>query len=221
MKPGKIIIIYSFIVCLILTVVGIISAKNTSQLLSSFIFLPLIFFFGIKLLQSRGKSSSKIIKRKPATAVNNAPVVVVQESAVEQVTEPEVITGVPDNNKRLFLKLIGSAGFSLLLMALFTKKAQASFFGSAPTGPGTVSIKDIAGNKIDPAEKKPTDGYEITNIDDAGTPAYYGFMKKTGEWYIMQNSSNAFRYAKGNSDFVINWGVRGTLTYDYFNTVFG
>lgn len=107
-------------------------------------------------------------------------------------------------------------------MALFTKKAQASFFGSAPTGPGSVFIKNSAGIKIDPAEQMSTDGYAITNIDDAGYPTYYGFVKKTGEWYIMnQSSDSVFLYTKGNDSFAGNWNNRAKLSYDYFNIVFG
>ncbi len=228
MKPGKIIIVYSFLVCLFLMLVGIISAKNTGQLFTSFIFLPLIFYFGIMLLQTKKKT------KKTVGAIHESPNVIAslaealpagrQESPPANTTpaiEPEVVADVPDNNKRLFLKLIGSAGFSLLLMSLFTKKAQASFFGSAPTGPGVVGLKDSTGKKIDPAEKRPTDGYEISNIDDAGSPAYYGFLKKTGEWYILQDNAGAFRYAKGSDGFAISWAIRGTLTYDYFNNVFG
>lgn len=207
MKSHRILILYSFFVCLFLMVVGIFSAKDTTQLLSSFIYLPLIFYFGTRLLH--------FIKKKELPLLTSI-------ADTKPAIEPEVVVGVPDNDKRLFLKLIGSTGFSLLLMALFTKKAQASFFGSAPLGPGVVGIKDIAGNRVNPAEKNPTDGYKITNIDGAGTPAYYGFVKSTGAWYIMEEgATGAYRYAKGSTSFSTNWTNRATLTYDYFNTVFG
>lgn len=217
MKSNRILIIYSFIICLVLTVVGIFSAKNSGQLLSSFIYLPLIFYFGTKILHFQKKSiPKKILKKKITTLPTIAP------TEVSEAIEPEIVTGVPDHDKRLFLKLIGSTGFSLLLMALFTKKAQASFFGSAPLGPGVVGVKDIAGNRVNPAEKNPTDGYEITNIDDASTPAYYGFVKSTGAWYIMEEgATGAYRYAKGASSFSTNWTGRALLSYDYFNNVFG
>ncbi len=106
-------------------------------------------------------------------------------------------------------------------MAMFTKKAQAAFFGSVP-GPGTVAIKNSAGVQIDPAEAHPTDGYEITEIDDTSSPAYYGFLKKNGYWYIMkEDSTGAYRYSKGTTAFTTNWTNRASLTYDYFNSIFG
>lgn len=216
MKSNKILIYYSFFICLFLTLVGIFSAKNTSQLLTSFIYLPLIFYFGTKMLRFLKPSPKKQTVKKKIKTLQTV-------NAENQIAiEPEIVPGVADHDKRLFLKLIGSTSFSLLLMALFTKKAQASFFGSAPVGPGTVAIKDIAGNKIDPAEKNPTDGYEITEIYDSSTPAYYGFVKKTGAWYIMQeDATGAYRYSKGDTGFSIAWTGKALLTYGYFNTVFG
>ena len=214
MKSNHLLIIYSFFVCVVLMLVGIFSAKNSNQIVSSLVYLPLIFYFGTRLFHIFKKSPKKRSLTPRVIANKNI-------SPVTLVTEEETLKGIADNDKRLFLKLIGSAGFSMLLMALFTKKAQAAFFGSVP-GPGTVSIKDSAGNKIDPAEKNPTDGYEITEIDDSGSPAYYGFVKKTGAWYIMQeDSTGAYRYAKGDSGFSLAWTGRTLLTYGYFNTVFG
>jgi hypothetical protein len=215
MNSNKILIFYSFFVCLFLTIVGIFSAKNVTQLLSSFVFLPLIFYFGTKMLRFLKPTPQKIVVKKKSVKTSE------QSSENQPAIVPEIVHGVADNDKRLFLKLIGSTGVSLLFMALFTKKAQAAFFGSVP-GPGVVAIKDSAGNKIDPAEKNPTDGYEITNIDDSGSPAYYGFVKKTGAWYIMQeDSSGSYRYAKGSSNFSVGWTGRALLSYDYFNSVFG
>ena len=216
MKSQRLIIPYSFFICLLLMVSGIFSAKTSSQLLNSFIYLPLIFYFGLRLLRST--PTRKASRPSEKTTVDSAQALVRAKSIAA--IDPEPVAGVPDNNKRIFLKLMGSAGISLVLMALFTKKAQASFFGSSPVGPGVVGVKDIAGVRIDPAEKKPTDGYAITDIDDAGTPAYYGFVKKTGAWYILKNTSGAFLYAKGASGYSANWTGRAALTYDYFNTVF-
>jgi len=216
MKSNRILIYYSFFICLFLTIVGVFSAKNTSQLLTSFIYLPLIFYFGTRMLHMIKPSSKKVTVKKKSSAlqttVSNDQTVIIPE---------EMPMGVADGDKRLFLKLIGSTGVSLLLMALFTKKAQAAFFGSVP-GPGVVAIKDSAGNKIDPAEKNPTDGYEITDIDDSSSPAYYGFVKKTGAWYIMEeDSTGSYRYYKGSSNYSVSWTGRALLSYDYFNSVFG
>jgi hypothetical protein len=201
--------------------IGLFSAQNTIQLFNSLVYLPLIFYFGIRILHFANKSP-KSRKSLQVSSTLSTPVTkptpIVEATPIRPITP---VAGVADNDKRLFLKLIGSAGVSLVFMALFTKKAQASFFGSAPVGPGLVGIKDIAGNKIDPAEKKPTDGYEISNIDDVGNPQYYGFIKKTGDWYIMQKDAGTFLYAKGANSYSINWTIRGTLIFDYYNNVFG
>lgn len=216
MKSNQILIIYSFIVCLVLTLAGILSAKDITQLLSSFVFLPLIFYFGTRILRF-----VKPLPTKKAALVNKKKAVSTPAISQTAIIPEEIPAGVADGDKRLFLKLIGSSGISLLLMALFTKKAQAAFFGSVP-GPGVVAIKDSAGNKIDPAEKNPTDGYEITEIDDSSSPAYYGFVKKTGAWYIMQeDSTGAYRYAKGDSLFSVAWSTKELQSYGYFNSIFG
>ncbi len=127
---------------------------------------------------------------------------------------------VSDNNRRIFLKLIGSSGAMLFFMAIFSKQAHAAFFGSMP-GPGTLALKNSDGDVINPAEAQPTDGYEISEIDDSGTDSYYGFVHQNGAWYITKESSTgAYRYAKGISSFSTSWALRTTLAYDYFDTVF-
>ena len=213
MKNKQIILLYGLFICLVLTLVGVFSAKNFEQLLSSFVYLPLIFYFASQLLNKglfKSKTNPDQKRRSPQKAVL-VPTSVTTEEGFQ----------IADNDKRLFLKLIGSAGFSLLFMAMFTKKAQPSFFGSVP-GPGVVAVKNIAGEKIDPAEAHPTDGYEVAEIDDATSPAYYGFLKKTGAWYIMkEDSAGAYRYTKGTTSFSTNWTGRAGLTYDYFNSIFG
>jgi hypothetical protein len=226
MKSGNILIIYSFFVCLVLLIAGIASAKTTQDLLISLIFLPLIFYFGTKLFfiyKKNKKTNIKVPEATPKLKKEKADTTItVTTSNKSQATPADIeeIPDVPDNNKRLFLRLIGTSGLSLLLMALFTKNAQASFFGSAPTGPGVVGLKDSQGIKIDPAEKSPTDGYAITTIDSASNPAYYGFVKKDGSWYILKDDNGAYRYSKGSSDYSTNWTSRASLPYDYFNNVF-
>jgi hypothetical protein len=135
---------------------------------------------------------------------------------VEDETAPSRI----DVDRRLFLKLIGSAGFSVFMMSIFTSKAHASFFGSLP-GSSAIQIKDSTGTKIDPSQEHPTDGYEVTEIDDASAPAYYGFLNASGSWYITREASDgSYRYTKGSSNFSTNWTGRAGLTYDYYSNVF-
>lgn len=141
----------------------------------------------------------------------------------EEVSEDEVedLLNVKDKTRRQFLKIIGGGGVSLfLMMFVFKDKANAAFFGSAP-GPGVVSVKNIAGEKIDPAEKQPTDGYNVSEIDDSNSPAYYGFVHQNGAWYIAkEDSSGAYRYVSGASAFSTSWTNRVSLTYDYFDNIF-
>jgi len=126
-----------------------------------------------------------------------------------------------DIDRRMFLKIIGSSGLAIFVFSIFSKKAEGTFFGSVP-GPGTVALKDIAGNKIDPAIKTPTDGYKVTEIDDSSAVTYIGFLDKTGKWYIMQDTDGSYRYVKGDSSFASNWNTRATREdYDYFDTIFG
>jgi hypothetical protein len=147
----------------------------------------------------------------------------IQESETEVLQEitTEYVPGVMDSRRRQFLKILGGGGATLLLMLfIMPKQASATFFGSAP-GPGVVGIKDSSGNKIDPAEKQPTDGYTISEIDDDASPSYYGFIHQNGAWYITkEDETGAYRYAAGTSGFATNWDNRNSLTYGYFDTVF-
>ncbi len=104
-----------------------------------------------------------------------------------------------------------------------TKRAQGAFFGSVP-GPGVVALKDTSGAEIDPAIKLPTDGYKISEIDDS-SPAYYGFVDKDGDWFIMKESSaGQYKYYKkivtDDDTFTVEWPNRGGFTYLYFDSIF-
>ena len=129
---------------------------------------------------------------------------------------------VKDRDRRQFLKLLGGTSVGLFVMSLvMPNKASAAFFGSVP-GPGVVGLKDSLGTKIDPAEKFPTDGYNITEIDDDDLPAYYGFVNKQGHWYISkEDATGAYRYFKGTTMFSDQWEVREGFVYGYFDEIFG
>lgn len=201
----RILIYYSFIISILMVTFSFLGAKSFPELLSAIFFAPIGLYFGILVLPKRGQAVS-IVKTKPRP----------EKGRLEEEFDSE--KGF-DPQRRTFLKLIGSAGASLFLFSIFTKKAQAAFFGSVP-GPGTVALKDTAGTQINPAEKYPTDGYKITELDDS-SPAYYGFVDKTGAWFIMKEGSDGtYRYAKGSSNFSTNWTNRGSLSYDYFDAVF-
>lgn len=76
-------------------------------------------------------------------------------------------------------------------------------------------------------ETDPLVGYQPSDIDDGGSTKYYGFLKADGRWYIMRESSGAYRYAKGVPDpdnggglYTDAWTARASLSYDYYSVVF-
>ena len=202
-----IVILYSFLLTTFMTVAGFMDTKSYPELISAIIFFPIAFYFGMLIMP----------KKRQAKIVID-PVLDIIPDSLSKVKNKDY-----DPERRKFLKLIGAAGGSLFLMTIFTKSTEAAFFGSMP-GPGTVAVKNLAGAQIDPAEKKPTDGYNITEVDDAGVDVYYGFVNKDGAWFIQKElSTGAYRYTKGASDFTnatTGWPNRASLTYGYFNDIF-
>lgn len=182
---------------------GFIGATSLPQLISAILFYPMLVYF-----------FSLVAPKKQKTIF--LPQISKEGEVKLKLEKPKSY----DINRRAFLKLIGTAGASLFLFSIFTKKTQAAFFGSVP-GPGTVALKNSSGVQIDPAEKTPTDGYAITEIDD-GTPSYYGYVDKNGNWYITKEdtSTGQYRYTKGDASFSDNWTNRINLTYDYFSNTF-
>jgi len=219
---------YNLAITILLGITGLFNASNSAELIFSLLFFPLAFYFAYLLAESFRRSpftKQSITTKTPAII----PVKILpkppksSKPIAEDIYPSEVVPGkeVEDINRRLFLKLIGSAGLSLFAMSLFTKKAQAAFFGSVP-GPGTVALKDTSGAQIDPAKHHPTDGYEVSDLDDAALPSYYGFVHKTGAWYIMEETSGGtYRYSKGTSLYSTGWTGRGGLEYGYFDDIFG
>ena len=200
----KLVTFYAFVITSFLAISGILSARNFIELGTAILFTPLAFYFSILMLP-----------RKAKAIVNIEEVMDIIPDSIKRIKNPDY-----DPERRKFLKLIGAAGGSLFLMTVFTRKAEASFFGSMP-GPGTIAIKNSSGTLIDPSEKHPTDGYNITEIDDSGIDTYYGYLNKDGAWYIQKEiTTGAYRYTKGTSDFTTNWIGKTGLTYDYFNVIF-
>lgn len=66
----------------------------------------------------------------------------------------------------------------------------------------------------------PTLAYKISDIDESGATAYYGYLDKSGNWYIMAVTVTTIRYAKGVEEYTTNWTGRAELEYDYFDAVF-
>lgn len=212
----KLLYLYNFIITTLFAVTSLFSAKAFNQTIFALLFIPMAAYF-FRLLFRRGlrPTLQSTVSLLPTTYIP-------PESATLPTVEGEELTNleVKDINRRLFLKLIGTAGITTFLFAIFTKSSHAAFFGSMP-GPGTLSLKDTQGNKIDPAEKQPTDGYEISEVDDSATPAYYGFVNKDGGWYIAKEGTGGdYRYYRDSGNFATGWSTRVSLVYDYFNNVF-
>ena len=212
----KLAIYYGFIITSIMLIAGFLSSTAYPQLISAVLFIPLTLYF-LKLVFPKKRRKlvfyeQTLIDEKPTKAKD-------EPEALDTDEVIELQEKGFDMDRRTFIKLVGSAGISLFVFSLFTKRAHAAFFGSVP-GPGTVALKDTTGALIDPAQNHPTDGYNISQIDDS-SPAYYGFTNKDAAWFIMQeDNSGTYRYAKGSSNFPTNWTNRESLTYDYFHNVF-
>lgn len=205
----KLLIYYNFIIVSLMVIVGFVSATSYPQVVTASFFFPLFIYFGLRVFPRRNRA----IHLPGKAAIETVPVKegILRENEDIQELKKEGV----DIDRRMFLKLIGSAGASVFLFSLFTKKAEAAFFGSVP-GPGAVSIKDTTGAKIDPAVKHPTDGYKISRLDDS-SPAYYGFTNKDGAWFIMkEDASGNYTYAVGSTAFETNWDNRANeILVDY------
>jgi len=204
----KFITYYSFIIVSLMVITSLISANTTSQLISASIFYPLFIYFGLLVWP----------KKRHVIAPQPKPI---QKDLISAIDGQVISTkGNYDLDRRAFLKLIGSAGATVFFFSMFSKKAEAAFFGSMPGSSSTVALKDSTGATVDPAIKSPTDGYRITQVDDSD-PAYYGYVNKTGNWFIMkEDNTGGYRYAKGDTSFSTNWTNRAALSYDYFDTAF-
>ena len=197
--------LYGLFASLIVIVAQILNIKNISHILIVLLSLPLPLFFII--------DSKKIIinffeyfKSKPKPII------------------PE--TEEVDESRRKFIKIaVGTSLATAVMMFINRKNASAAFFGSVP-GPGTIAMKDTSGNKIDPAQKQPLDGYNISDIDDGNAIRYYGFVNKDGAWYVLQEntSNNTIRYATGVNNYSTAitgaWITRASQTYGIFNDIF-
>lgn len=219
----KLFIYYNFVIVVVVVVGGYLSAQSLTQLATATFFFPLLLFFTLKVRPKRNKAIILPIEAKKPASTSK------KKTKAEKIEKAEVVRLDKDDKKgydkerRAFVKLIGSAGISVFIFSIFgVKRANAAFFGSVP-GPGTVALKDIAGNKINPAEKHPTDGYRIAELDDS-IPGYYGFTDMDGAWFIMMDDgAGAYRYTRGDDDFInvtTGWPNRDNLTYDYFENIF-
>lgn len=204
----KLLVFYSFILTSLMATVGFLTAHTVAEILSALLFFPLALYFALIFFPQ--KSTALVLPKAESSTGRKSRIGKKTDLAKPPSFDPD---------RRAFLKIIGTAGLTLFLFSVFTKRAHGAFFGSMP-GPGTVALKDSQGTVIDPAISTPTDGYKISDIDSS-TPAYYGFTNKAGKWFIMkEGTSGDYRYKKGDTSYSTNWTNRTSLTYDYFNVVF-
>lgn len=205
----------SFVIVSLIVIVAFVTATTYIQLAVAIILYPALVYFSFKVFPRKTRSSPL---KKPVTANEQQ----AQPAEKAQTGKREGIS-ITDIDKRAFLKLIGGTGLILFFLSILNKNAGGLFPGIAPAGSGLTLLKDTAGNKIDPAQNQPLDGYRISEVDDSDISfSFYGFINKDGAWFIMKGDADtgSFRYAKGNSNFPNNWARRKDLNYDYFYKLF-
>jgi hypothetical protein len=202
----KVFISISFILATIVISAIIMTATTFTQLgIGALLYLPLAYLT-FELFPRKPKQQQQYISTTQPVAV----------AATLTEEQGESI----DIDRRAFLKLIGVAGLSFFLMSLFSKKAETLLLGKVAQSE-TTGLENAEGTKINPSERQPMDGFQISEVDD-DVVSYYGFMNKDGQWIIMRDDTenSSFRYAKGDSDFPGNWSKRTQIVYDYFSNIF-
>lgn len=209
----KILIFICFIIASFVVLGMFISATTYVQLAIAVVTYPLLVYVAFVVFPRKNFSHTL-----PATIALHSPLA---SPKTESIKTDGI--DIADIDKRLFLKLIGGVGLSLFLVSIITRKTESLFFKGVqtPTVPGKLALEDLSGNKVNPAQSHPTDGYNITEIDDS-LIAFYGFTNQDGAWYVMREDpdTGSFRYARGGSNFSSNWENREKLKYDYYSNVF-
>ena len=198
----RLLIYYCFIMSATLVVTSLLAVETMAQLVSTLIFSPLVGYF-FALVWPRRSPAPVFAPAYPAR------------------TQPAPASAANlDADRRDFLKLIGTAGISIFLYNLFLRRDSNLLFSGSPAPTAPLAIQNAQGEVINPAEKSPTQGYYISQIDDSPV-AYFGFINNLGQWFIMrQETDDSYRYSKGDKDFIAAWSNRAKLTYDYFDNVF-
>ena len=201
----------TFVVAGLLVITTFLTATNFLQLTIAVALYPILMFFGYKMYTYK----PKVLSRDEAeTSKAEA-----QASTTDDVKKPAERVIISDIDKRVFLKLIGSAGVFLFLFSLFNRKAENLFYKSLPNkGKEYFDQREASGKET---AAQTTEEYGISEID-SGESSYYGYTKLGGAWYIMKvdTDTNSFRYVRGDSNFPVSWKNREKLKYDYFGNVF-
>jgi hypothetical protein len=199
-----------FALASLVVILVFLTSKTYSQLLIAILLYPPLVYLAFK-----------IFPKKEVTIEMPLPQQLAQKDEVSTVKAEREKVDVADIDKRAFLKMIGVAGVSFFLLSLFSRRGPKIPFLGKAVGGDTTQLEDATGNKIDPAQTQPTDGYRISEVDD-NVITFYGFIKKGGAWFIMREDTDtgSFRYAKGEKEFSNNWGNREKLNYDYYSNIF-
>lgn len=211
----KTLLIYpSFMIVFVLLAMIFITSTTYTQLGIAILLYPLLAFFAYKILPHNWKYVSK----KPAPVDQPILQKVSPRFAkpVEKTEDTQIDnTGISDINKRTFLKLIGATGISFFLISIFGQKVQSLLFGQ------NLLQESASTGKTGLTAASPTDGYNISEIDD-NIIGYFGFINKEGHWFIMKGDTDtgSYRYSRGKSNFPDNWKNRQNLDYNYFHQVF-
>lgn len=209
----KILIFILFIIATLVVFGMFISATTYIQLAVAVVTYPLLVYVAFAVFPRKN-----FIHASPTTTAPQHPQVAKKAESIKTDS-----IGITDIDKRVFLKLIGATGISLFLFSLISRRTEGSFFQSirSPASSGRLALEDLQGNKVNPAQSHPTDGYNIAEIDD-NSITFYGFTNKDGAWYVMREEldTGSFRYTRGDSNFPANWTNREKLKYDYYSNVF-
>lgn len=208
---------YSIIISSFLMAFIFATATTYIQLGVAVALFPVFSFLILKILPRKHKNTHNNVSATPQMAATPQVAPVMQQQTQAKLDYNEEVQ---DIDKRAFLKIIGATSVSLLITSLFARRADSLLFGGNSSN-GQLALQDTKGKIVDPVERQPTDGYQITEIDDSET-SYFGFTNKEGGWFIMRQDTEtgSFRYTKGNMNFSANWRDRDTLDYYYFHEVF-
>ena len=56
-------------------------------------------------------------------------------------------------------------------------------------------------------------GCAINDLDEASSPAYYGYARSEGSWVIMKKTATEVRYAVGGDNYATAWAGKAGLSY--------
>ncbi len=212
----KILLVYpSFILACLVVIWVFITSTTYVQLSVAVLLYPLLTFFVYKVFKGDSWRIRRNHPKEHAAVIK--PRVITEKKIAEAKGKNFVVA---DIDKRAFLKIVGASGVFFFLLSIFGRRAESLLLGQ-----GLLQTQIPSGNRpvSEPSTTNatPTDGYNISEVDD-DVVSYYGFINKQGGWFIMKGDTNTgtFRYAKGGSDFPNNWKNRKNLKYDYLDKVF-